>query len=513
MSKNTGAITRGAVSWKTALWVGAVLVAALGCVLYFRLVHGTTQERLHRRAMSDIVKKAVNRELSKARQIRKGGGGPVGHSAALEDFTPLVVATSQPAQTQKTLTVDLSRYLTTPDILEMARGCPAVRLTSRSSAPFDERITDSMTADPAAQARIKDSFKGDFTSFYRQVVGAPVTDLRLDHTVSHLDMVAVPGNSDRAPSRSPVTVLFTSGDQVMTYHFIPLRQGDVLKNDAVKQVCSYVEHYAGHIDSAALILARTHSPDVRLDNVRLFLRSDIIIHQLELTSEDIWQDRAAARWSGSSLLKQLEKQYREFTARGVPVGVELHGTIRDLPWWTWLLASLSRKYNPDRQGFGPQQIILGLAREAAGQPDILARYGPVLSKDDFSTRKTCARTTLDPVKSIYTKTMIFDYIISSLKKGPFSNAGFRLPINTVPFISNLATAREYSLYLLAMRLSMFPENSELAAELLATTINPLYITLDYFGKVFGIEPQLPGLFYCCWSDQIQKRTVYSKFIF
>jgi len=513
VSKSAGGLIRGAASGKTALWAGAILVAALGCVLYFRLIHGTAQERLHRQTMSDIVKKAINRELSKAQQIRKGMGGPTGHSAAPEDFTPLVVATSPPAQTQKTLTVNLSRYPTTADILEMARGCPAVRLTSRSTAPFDERIADSMTAAPAAQARIKGLFKGDFAPFYRQVVEAPVVDFQLDHTVSHLEMAAVPGKGGRVPSRSPVTVLFASGDQVMTYHFFPLRQGDVLRNDAVKQVCSYIEHYAGQIDSAALILYRAHSPDVRLDNVRLFLRSDIIIHHLELTSEDIWQDRAAARWSGSSLYKNLHKQYREFTARGVSVGVELHGNIRDLPWWTWRLAALSRKYDPGRQGIGPQQIILGLAREAAGRPDILARYGPVLSKDDFSTGKACVRTALDPVKSIYTKTMIFDYIISSLKKGPFSNAGFRLPINTVPFINDLATAREYSLYLLAMRLSMFPENSELAAELLATTINPLYITLDYFGKVFGIEPQLPGLFYCCWSDPVQKRTVYSKFIF
>ncbi len=498
------------------LVTGLVLVLAvvfLAAAIFVILFHGSADERVYAARVAELFRSSVSGANNTLSKIREDTVPLSDYPETADDFSPVRVTTSMYLKHWRTIKVDLDLHLTTPDLLEMSRQCPRVHLVARSTAPFDERIAATMTSDPDAREKLVGIFQGDFADFYRQVVSAETQTFPMANDIYHLSLGPLPDGDEQLPQPPLVTVLFASGGRGRVYRFAPFKLGGAYREDSLRQACSYVTHLSGHVDDAARRLAQGHPEELHLDNVRLFLRMGIVNHQLELTNEDVWQDRAALHWVGEDILPRFETEYREYKKRGVAIGVDFLGGIRDLPWWTWLAAAVSRKYRIGRQGLGPQQIIIGLAREAAGNKTVLERYYPVLKEEDFSTLRSTVRTVLIPEKAVHTKAMIFDYIITALKKGPFSNPRFRLSINTIPFISNKKTAREYALYLLAFRLSMFPELSSYAAEMVSTSGHPLYVSLHTYASMFGIKPYLPGLFYCSFRDNRLKRTVYAKFFF
>jgi hypothetical protein len=159
----------------------------------------------------------------------------------------------------------------------------------------------------------------------------------------------------------------------------------------------------------------------------------------------------------------------------------------------WRAASFTRKYQLDRQGLGPNQVIMGLAKRAADNPETLARYAPYLVPEDFADDEAAVCTLLDPKKSAVTRVMIYDYVLGGLLAGPFSDPRVRLPVDYAPYISDPKTAREYSLLYLTLHLTMFPENDTNAMRVLAAPTKPLYNDLFIMGEVFGFSPELPGL--------------------
>lgn len=108
--------------------------------------------------------------------------------------------------------------------------------------------------------------------------------------------------------------------------------------------------------------------------------------------------------------------------------------------------------------------------------------------------------------------MVFDYIVTELERTLFSDPNFREPVTFAPLISDLRTAREYSLMYLASILIMVPEFDFLSAKFLAIPHRPFYIShLLHAADQFGIKLDLPGLLYYRWESP--DTVIYSEFMF
>lgn len=422
-------------------------------------------------------------------------------SGRITDFGPSLVPLSYPDMLRHPrnysipvdLAVDLNKY---PDSAQVIAA-------AQRSAPLELGATSIET--------YYNDFRLTFADFYRRVAGAPLQILP-SRTFYFMPMCMATFPLDDVPMDT-LSILFFKGEKARELYFLPffdrLTALSQPSSAAWQSAYSFVQYFGKEIDAAARILATAHPGSLRQNNLRVFLREDLISQQQEMTAEDPWQDRAACIKVGCNQLERMESAYDEYNDK---VGVELWGKIRDLPWWAWWLASSSYKYNLARQGLGPAQIIVGLAERAAGQREILQRYSPFLSARDFSSSDDMIRTVLDPKKAIFAKAMVFDYIFTELEKTLFADPNFREPATIAPFISDLRTAREYSLMYLAMRLAIFPEVDFLAAKFISVPLLAHYhVHLLHAADLFNIKLALPGLFYYRWESS--DAVVYSEFMF
>ncbi|MFA4906309.1 MAG: hypothetical protein WC645_07375 [Candidatus Margulisiibacteriota bacterium] len=498
--KIDGQITRRQI---TAAGIALSSLLALGgATVYFMYYWGKAEEQAAINAFSKSLDNLFedvkqNTDLADEADLQRKLSGRI------FDFAPTFVPLRYPDNIHNLrnynipddLAIDLDRSPAAIEVISMAQ---------RSDTPELNAI--SLNANPRFSRQ-------DFADFYLKVAGAPLIGLPDNKSYYSVIFRATEMPLDDIPMDF-LSVLFFRGAQAREWHFMPefdkLRafSSDSSQTTAWRSAYSYAQYFSVDIDTAAHILAGAHPNSLRENNVRVFLRDDLVMGQLELTSEDPWQDRAACIKVGCNQLERLESVYHEYDGK---VGVEMWGKRRDLPWWAWWLASVTYKYDLKKHGLGPSQIIIGLADRATNYQDVLRRYHPFLSGDDFSSSDNIIRTILDPNKSIFAKALVFDYIISTLERTIFADPHFREPATVAPFISDLKTAREYSLMYLASKLAMFPEFDFLAAKLLSIPHLPYYVDLLHVADLFNIPLEFPGLFYYRWESP--DTVIYSEFIF
>jgi hypothetical protein len=492
-----------------------------GAAVYFMYHWGKAEEQARINAFAESIEDAFRKALEIEEQrtnLTEEVDIQSKLSGRIADFDPSFVPLPYPDNINHPrnfsisdkLAIDLSRFPTTAQIIAIAQRSAQPKFGVISTWASDDRLSGPDHTLGSADA---DFSQCEFTDFYRRVAGAPLIKLSDGRTFYSVIMEGVDFPLDDIPMDF-LSVLFFDGKQAKEWHFLPdfnnLRDLYSIPSSAAWQsVYSYTQYFSGEIDTAAGILARAHPDSLRENNVRVFLRDDLVTQLLEMTSEDPWQDRAACIKVGCSQLERLESVYQDYSDK---VGVELWGKRRDLPWWAWWLASRTYKYNLEKQALGPAQVIVGLANRAANQREILRRYRPFLSQGDFSTPDDVIRTVLDPRKSIFAKAMVFDYVITELERTLFSDPNFREPATFAPFISDLRTAREYSLMYLASILAMFPEFDFISDKFVAIPHRPFYfVHLLHAADQFKIKLDFPGSFYYRWESP--DTVVYSEFLF
>ena len=90
--------------------------------------------------------------------------------------------------------------------------------------------------------------------------------------------------------------------------------------------------------------------------------------------------------------------------------------------WDWEIAS---KYHTpiEEQGFGPYQVIFGLFKEAAADPEIRAHFKDHLDDSDFTDDKAMMRAILDKPTHSYALTV--DYILKKLMNSVYKDSRVR----------------------------------------------------------------------------------------
>lgn len=250
--------------------------------------------------------------------------------------------------------------------------------------------------------------------------------------------------------------------------------------EKIEHVHSLVRHFAPRLDVAAEILHR-HHPHLKLVNLRSLLYSRMSEEVMALDFEDPWQDMNACRFSGCSLQDNFAK-----ALAGSQIGPMVNGTVYNLPW------ELSSKIAVDmkRQGFGPMQVILGLAMEASENAEVLAHFEGCLSREDFKDEKAALRAILE--KPVMTYALCYDYVATKLEKTVFSDPSVRLPEISAPYIQDRGAAREYSFLQVASLITAYPESDERAKDNVLGGVD-LGESKFIWGDIYGIEPDFKTL--------------------
>jgi len=254
-----------------------------------------------------------------------------------------------------------------------------------------------------------------------------------------------------------------------------------------------VRHHAEDIGRAADLLHESH-PDIARNNFYLMIAHSIVNEMYTLDGEDPWQDIGACDYADCSYRERFHEVFA-----GVPHGTRVWGHFVRPPWRTTSFLAMERA----RQGFGPAQIILGLAREA-GSWEGVARYAPHLTENNFANDRAALRTILDPQGSIYTLALIYDYNLTQLKETMFRDPDLRRPVDLFPFIADRDSAREFELLLLAQHLKTFPERGPEMRRTFFANGYYLYFKMEYTGYALGIEPSWRGLMRSGWQRSVNE---------
>ncbi len=240
---------------------------------------------------------------------------------------------------------------------------------------------------------------------------------------------------------------------------------------------AYAEKYADAFDEAAAILSRSH-PNIHPNNLKLMLLYRLFRESFALDATDVWQDMAACRSTSCSTLERFEEKFP---------------TV-DAGWaeYTWLSASLL--IGKQQQGFGPMQLILGLALEAASHEATCARYRGVLTEEELTTEEGALRALLDPRKAVFFAALIYDFILTRLQETTYRDPRVMAPSDAYPFPVSPKAARELALIESAQVLSAFPEEAPYAKERIISGASSSYWADFFFiGEILGIEPAFPEL--------------------
>jgi len=247
---------------------------------------------------------------------------------------------------------------------------------------------------------------------------------------------------------------------------------------------AFLKKYQANIDAAVAILAANH-PKLHANNIKLFFTHLILDEFMFFNDVDLGQDIAAGKYAGIPQAQQdrIEKNAPNTlytVATWLPGGSALwraYGWLRDAP--------------PVIQGFGPLQIIPGVALWAARNPALFKSYAPTLSAADFRDEQSVIRAILDPEKMFAVKAMTWDLQLRELEK---TDPDLVPSIRASPYIVNKETARELILLIGASELIQFPENVDgIQSRIPDSGVEPILHRLYIMGDMLGISPQLDGI--------------------
>jgi hypothetical protein len=240
----------------------------------------------------------------------------------------------------------------------------------------------------------------------------------------------------------------------------------------------YADRHLSDIRTAASIVNSAH-PELHLNNIILLMLMRTVHEMTAVNYIDIVQDFAACRAVKCTPQDGFEKVFPE-----------LDDPMTDI---VWQMSSLTGADQLE-QGYGPLQIILGLALLAASHKGTADYYREYLTEEELTTKEGALRAILDDKKSIYYLALIYQYIITRLKETTFKNEEVRFPSNTWPFIYDKATSREMALLEYAQALSAIPEHApNIAKDLMIGPRNLIWGKVFWMASVFDIEPFLPGV--------------------
>jgi hypothetical protein len=357
-----------------------------------------------------------------------------------------------------------------------------IELTATSTAPSTDQ---SQLRDEYREAH-KDKEHPDFTDTYRQIYGAPLLNYP-----DHLDPLHIPVDPHfntgeifdvlKGSVEIPAlrVVIDDGGSPDVRYQYIDDNNGVILAVDPDKilPIYSLVKHFSSDLDKAAAIL-HEHHPHIHEENLRMQLYSRMGSELNALDFEDPWQDRGAAAYSGADIDFKMP-------LKGKEVGVLKNGDVFDAPWrlGSELVVAM------EHQGFGPMQVILGLAIEAASDPEVLAHYEGELSAEDFVDNKAALKTILENPVFVYA--LCYDYVLTKLERTVFKDPAVRRPRSSIPHLQDDQASREFALVHTASMLVAYPEKDVEAKNIVLSTGG---LGMEYiWAKVFEIQPNYPSL--------------------
>ena len=431
------------------------------------------------------------------------------------EFRPLEIEASNffGKRPNPTLNIDLSKGPSGQEIESLALTLPALNLGKTGSMmPSDPAVLPEFhpknDSSPNELANERFNVRLGISRSYSRVYGLAVDELPSDLRGKTISLGLLPGRR-RAPTSqmqqilSIFSALFHNNQASarFTFSFSDLPGQSDYDLDAIQPAYSYVKHFSADLDAAASLI-KQHHPELHLANLRVLLRDDLLIEQSVLDEVDLWQDAGACAAVGCP---QAES-FAQHSAR-YPIEYHLWGQSIEYPLWLWRPVSLTKKYDLMRQGIGPSQIIIGLAEKAGGDRELVRDYQPHLSSSDFAGTDAIVRAALDPQKAIYLRALSLDFVLSQIENTTFSDSFIRHPADHPPYISNPETAREYGLLNLAYQMLVYPELDFLAVPMLTKGDGRLYLRHFATGRLFGIEPEYPGLFFVSMNAH-RRRSIY-----
>lgn len=274
-----------------------------------------------------------------------------------------------------------------------------------------------------------------------------------------------------------------------------------LDSDIIDWFLGFIQKYRSQFDAALEILTRNH-PDIDPGFIKCAYAELILVEFEFYQFSDAMQDTAMAVYTDSPWRKPLEKHLFGFFS--APAGWLANSSPGE---WLWRKYSLARDVPLENQGFGPLQIIPGLAISALAEPGlyesgynkfldtpefneavkILRTEGPLTEEEYEKVLKIVSKATLDPEKMFALKAMTWDLQLTNVKTVPVAVAS-----STIPFIKNYDTARQIAIVMGAFFMVQYPERHEVLEEVPAVSYSRL--SRHYLlGHALGISINLKGL--------------------
>lgn len=365
------------------------------------------------------------------------------------------------------------------EVVSAVNSAPGVSLSTRSATAGQSQseLTEKYIEEHARVGREK------FGEAYRAIYGAPV--LQDPGFVEKNEVILIPNmhiSSDYDPLRMTTPPAFRAVDGDKAKYAMTDLEGSTrayFSKDFL-DIYSLVKHFSNDIDSASGLLSRFH-PEIKKGNFENAIYTRLAEELMALDFEDPWQDLNACVFSGCSLQDAFARELS-----GKRIGVVVGDDVMNLPWSIGSAIFMERS----RQGFGPAQVILGLAMEAYADPVVKDHFKGIFNEDDFMDEKNSLRNILE--KPVMSYALCLDYVLLKLERGPFANPSVRGLRQYYPFPSNAADAREHSLLARAEMLVAYPETS--------THVQADIISEDHgfpmscmWGSLFGKLPDYPGL--------------------
>lgn len=244
---------------------------------------------------------------------------------------------------------------------------------------------------------------------------------------------------------------------------------------------AFIDKNKSKIDEALALLSG-HHPDLNATNLRLIFYDLIDIEFHVYDRADLLQDAAASHLVGASQESALKEALGTWNTDFAfsKVGV-----------WGWELMSRWKDVPLETQGFGPLQIIPGLALAAYQDADLSRPYlSTGLCPEDFADTNHVINASFDPNKMFVIKAMTWDLELKQLK----TLNGLTAPITAPPHFQSDKAAREAALLVGAYNLVQFPEQTEETVQmLLGARFDVMLTSLYLVGDIFGLEPQFEGI--------------------
>ena len=232
------------------------------------------------------------------------------------------------------------------------------------------------------------------------------------------------------------------------------------------------------VDAALDIVAGAHD-DVRFANLKAVFLYHFAHEMSAISMVDVWQDMSACKSAGCKFDNDFSKSFAEISDPEIAA--------------LWRTASMLSG-NKLEQGYGPTQIILGLAMEAAADEQVASRYRALLPADAFDGEDGMLRTLISFEGSIVCLAMVYDFVMTRLEETLLAAPDSGFLVYSYPFISTGSVRREMALLQLTKMLTVFPENDAIAKVMLSNgALNTVWSKVFLTAQEFGLELELPGI--------------------